>query len=231
MEKHITSAPFVSAKGITLVGAGRLDPGQLLRAMALAPDLVAADGGADAALALGQRPKLAIGDFDSITAQARAQIPLHHDPDQNTTDFDKALAATEAPVTLALGFTGDRLDHGLAAMSTLARHPARRIVLVSGADLCLLCPPHVMLDLPKDTRLSLLPLAPAQVGSTGLRWGTDGLVLSPLGRIGTSNAVDGRVTLAPDGPTVLLILPVETLETVLPPLRAAPLWTDDARAR
>jgi thiamine pyrophosphokinase len=222
---------FTSAHGITLVGAGRLDADLLARALALAPDLIAADGGADRALALGRCPMLAVGDFDSITAQARARVPLHHDPDQNTTDFDKVLAATDAPMTLALGFTGDRLDHGLAAMATLARHPSRRLVVLSGADLCLLCPPSLAIDLPPGTRLSLFPLAPVQVRSTGLRWATDHLTLSPLDRIGTSNAVVSPVSLAPDAPGVLLILPVETLETVLTALKAAPLWTDASRAR
>ena len=158
-----------------MVAAGRfLDR---LRALALAPRLVAADGGADSALALGQTPDLAVGDFDSISDAARRVLGparLHHDPDQETTDFDKALAVEAADLVLAVGFTGARLDHTLAAMSTLARHPQRRVVIDSGTDLCLLCPPRLTLDLPAGSRVSLFPLAPLHyleiVTSVALGW-------------------------------------------------------------
>ena len=158
-----------------MVAAGRfLDR---LRALALAPRLVAADGGADSALALGQTPDLAVGDFDSISDAARRVLGparLHHDPDQETTDFDKALAVEAADLVLAVGFTGARLDHTLAAMSTLARHPQRRVVIDSGTDLCLLCPPRLALDLPAGSRVSLFPLAPLHyleiVTSVALGW-------------------------------------------------------------
>lgn len=220
--------PDFPHQAITLVGGGALTRETLLRALAHAPRLVAADGGADAALALGVTPDLAVGDFDSITEAAMALLGparLHPDPDQDTTDFDKALAVAGADLVLAVGFAGARLDHTLAAMGTLARNPQRRVVLDTGHDLCLLCPPHLTLDLPAGCRVSLFPLAPLACASTGLVWPTEGLLLDPLGRIGTSNAAQGgAVTLTPGAPGLLLLLPVETLDALLPALRAAPTW-------
>lgn len=229
------SGAFAKPQGITLVGGGAPDAATLARALAIAPHLVAADGGADAALALGFTPELAVGDFDSIGPEARLALGedrLRHDPDQETTDFDKALAAVEAPMIMAVGFSAGRLDHTLAAMSTLARNPHRRVILDSGADLCLLCPPRLVLDLPPGTRLSLYPLAPVRCASVGLEWPTDPLHFTPLGRIGTSNAVrEGPVTLTPSAPALLLLLPVETLLALTPALAAAPSWPAPARGR
>jgi len=226
--------PVQIPDAVTLVGGGVLDGATLARALARAPRLVAADGGADAALALGRVPDLAVGDFDSISEGARARLGaarLRHDPDQETTDFDKALAAVPAPLVLAVGFAGARLDHTLAAMSTLLRNPGRRVVMDTGADLCLLCPPDLTLDLPAGARVSLFPMAPVRCASEGLVWPTEGLDLSPAGRIGTSNAAQGGlVTLSPEAPGLLLLLPIEALDTLLEALRRAPLWPDAARA-
>ncbi len=228
------SAPFAKPLGITLVGGGAVSAATLTRALAVAPHLVAADGGADAALALGFTPELAIGDFDSIRAETRQALGpdrLRHDPDQETTDFDKALAAIEAPLVIAVGFSGKRLDHTLAAMSTLARNAHRRVILDTGHDLVLVCPPRLALDLAADTRVSLYPLAPVRCASTGLHWPTDALSLDPLARIGTSNAARGPISLTPSAPTLLLLVPVETLAALTSALADAPSWPAPARGR
>ena len=229
------AARFAKPQGITLVGAGTPTRAALRRALTRAPHLVAADGGADAALAFGFTPDLAVGDFDSVSPRAPETLGaarLHHDPDQETTDFDKVLAAIEAPLLIAVGFSGGRMDHSLAAMSTLAQNPHRRLVMDTGDDLCLICPPHLTLSLPADCRVSLYPLAPVRCASTGLRWPTDHLFFDPLGRIGTSNAAaGGPVTLSASGPQMLLLLPVDQLDALTDGWADAPLWPAPAHAQ
>ncbi|GAB4265512.1 MAG: thiamine diphosphokinase [Pararhodobacter sp.] len=229
------SARYAKSTGITVVGGGALDAATLARALAVAPTLVAADGGADRALALGHCPARVIGDLDSLSAAARARLGadrVEHDGDQETTDFDKVLSVIEAPFVVAVGFAGARLDHTLAAMSTLARNTNRRVILDTGADLCLLCPPRLALDLPTGARVSLYPLAPLRCRSEGLVWPTDQLTFSPLGRIGTSNAATGgKVVLEPDAPALLALFEIRALTPLLAALRAAPPWPPDARAR
>ncbi|PWE26811.1 thiamine diphosphokinase [Pararhodobacter marinus] len=219
---------MTKTQGITLIGGGAPGGESLRRALSVAPHLVAADGGADAALALGYRPDLVVGDLDSLSDAARETLGpgrIHHDPDQETTDFDKVLAAVSAPVLIAVGFTGARLDHTLAAMSTLARNPERRLILDTGEDLCLLCPPELDLRLDPGTRVSLYPLAPLRCASNGLEWPTDPLRFDPLGRIGTSNAArTGPVSLAPAAPQMLLLIPVASLDALLAGLAEAPSW-------
>ncbi len=220
---------FRSETGITLLGGGEVAPAALARALSLAPTLVAVDSGADHALAAGAMPERVVGDFDSISPAARAAVGagrLVHLPGQDDTDFDKALAVVDAPFLLALGFTGSRLDHTLAGMSTLTRNADARVVLDSGADLCFLAPPELRLPLAPGTRLSLFPMRPVTCESAGLVWPTTGLRLDPGGRIGTSNAVaEGPVLLRPEAPSLLVMAPVAVLEAVLAALKAAPRWT------
>lgn len=229
------SRRFTSTTGITLLGGGEMAPDRLARALAHAPDLVAVDSGADQALALGRMPALVLGDLDSISAAARAAFApgrIWHNPSQDNTDFDKALLAVRAPLILALGFTGGRLDHTLAGMNTLVRNPAVRVVVDAGADLCFLAPPRLELDLPPGSRLSLFPMAPVRCESAGLVWPTGGLALDPAGQIGISNAVqEGPVGLRPDAPALLVMVPSEALVAVLQGLSRAPVWPAPARAR
>ncbi|WP_102110434.1 thiamine diphosphokinase [Oceaniglobus roseus] len=209
----------VAAPGpILLVGGGAATPADLATVRDLATTVVAADGGADSALAAGLRPDWVIGDLDSISGAARAALPperVIHDPDQETTDFEKCLARIEAPLVLALGFTGRRVDHELAAFNTLVREAPGRILLIGAEDICLHLPAALALDLAPGTRVSLFPFAPVTGRSEGLEWPIDGLTFAPGGRIGTSNRATGPVRLETAGPGLVLILPRDVLPSVL----------------
>lgn len=199
--------------GVTLIGGGAVTPGDMAEALALAPVLVAADGGADAALALGQRPDLAIGDFDSISDDARAALGpdrLCHVAEQDSTDFAKALSRITADFVIAIGFSGRRLDHTLAALNVMVRHPAPPCVLLAAEDVAFLAPPQLTLPLTAGTRVSLFPMGPASGESTGLYWPVNGIGFAPEGRIGTSNEATGPVHLRIDGP-MLVMLPRDCL--------------------
>src|SRR4051812_4632610 len=53
--------------------------------------VVAADGAANSLLALGIRPKLIIGDLDSVDPKILNQYAFLLKPDQNTSDYQKSL--------------------------------------------------------------------------------------------------------------------------------------------
>lgn len=208
-----------TAEGVTLVGAGQLGAAGLAAALALAPVLVAADGGADRALALGHHPVAVIGDLDSLGARARAALPasaIHRIAEQETTDFEKCLRAIAAPFVLGLGLAGPRLDHTLAALNVLARHPDRPCLLLGGRDIAFLAPPRLALQLPAGMRLSLFPLGPVEGEGEGLVWPIGGIGFAPDGRIGTSNRVAGGVVrLAFSAPRMVVILPAAALRPAL----------------
>ncbi|ARE39359.1 Thiamin pyrophosphokinase [Rhodovulum sp. P5] len=208
---------------ITILGGGAVNHSDLARALDLAPSLVAADGGADIALAAGHMPDAVIGDFDSISAAARAAIPKDRQfpvAEQDSTDFEKCLRSVEARLILGVGFLGDRFDHALAALNTLVRYPHKRTILIGDDDICFVCPRQLDLDLPAGTRFSLFPMAHVAGQSGGLRWPIDGIAFAPGGRIGTSNEVTGPVRLTMDGPGMAVLLPVEFLTPVAEALMA-----------
>lgn len=208
---------ITTAGGVTLVGGGTVDPADLAEALALAPVLVAADGGADGALAAGHLPDAVIGDFDSLSDAARAAIPaerLHHIAEQDSTDFEKCLTRIAARFVLGVGFSGPRMDHALAALSAMVRVQAPPVILIGEGDVILRAPPLIDLPLAPGTRVSLFPMGPAQGRSSGLRWPIDGIAFAPDGRIGTSNIATGPVRIEMQGP-MLLILPRDCLGLVL----------------
>lgn len=214
-----------SSGGVTLIAGGPVAARDLRLALARAPALVAADGGADRALALGAEPLAVIGDFDSIGAAARARLAgrLHAVAEQETTDFDKALRSVSARFVIALGVLGGRVDHALAALTVLVARSDLPVVALGRDDVVFAAPPRLVLELRAGDRVSLYPLARVTGASTGLDWPIAGLVLAPDARVGTSNRVTaGRVELNFDTPGMLVILPRARLDAALDAL--APGW-------
>jgi thiamine pyrophosphokinase len=209
---------------VTLVGGGPVAPGRLAEALRLAPEAVAADGGADVVLPAPHDWRAVIGDMDSIRGTAalrRRGVPVHAIEEQESTDLEKCLYSVEAPLFLGLGFLGGRLDHHLAAMSALVKYGHKPAVLVGGEDLCFLCPADFEIALEPGTRVSLYPMGRVTgLRGEGLRWPVEGLEMAPHGRIGTSNVATGPIRLGFDAPRMLVILPGELLERVVAALKA-----------
>jgi thiamine pyrophosphokinase len=170
-------------------------------------------------------PEAVIGDFDSILAESLARIPAirqHVVAEQATTDFDKALRSISAPIVLALGFAGARLDHGLAAMTTLVARASQPCILIGPKDVAFAAPPRLELDLVVGEAFSLFPMARVRGESSGLEWPIAGIDFAPDGMIGTSNrVVSSRVVLEFDRPGMLVILPRRRLDAAIRSLRRA----------
>lgn len=207
-----------SPGGVTLVGAGDPRAEDVATAVALAPTLVAADGGAAYCLELGFRPVAVIGDFDSLEDATRAALPdarMIEVEEQETTDFEKSLARIGAPFVLATGFTDARVDHTVAVLSVLAKRVGPPTLVIGQKDVVFASPERLALDLQPGTRVSLYPLVPVSGRSRGLAWPIDGLTLAPTGRLGTSNRAVGAVEIDFDRPGCLVILPKAALAAAL----------------
>ena len=207
-----------SSRGVTLVGGGDPQAETIRQLLTLAPDLVAADGGANACVSFGFAPVAAIGDFDSLTSETRDALPetrFIHVAEQDSTDFEKSLTRLDAPFILATGFTSARLDHTLAALSALARHTGPPVLLLGEADVVFAAPETLRMELEVGTRLSLFATTPTTGRSNGLKWPIDGLTFDPMRRTGTSNEVTGPVALEFDAPGCLVILPADALLVAL----------------
>ena len=206
---------------MAIVGGGVVDPGLLRDLAARGVALVGADGGSDAIGDAGLVPEVIIGDLDSLRDRTgwEKRTRVIHIPEQITTDFQKALYSTQAPVTLALGMTGKRLDHTLAALSAVLQYaPSRRLLLVDEVDMALAATGPVGFEAAARERVSIHPLVAVSFErSSGLLYPLDGLTLEPGKLIGTSNeGTGGVVSIVPvDHTPWLLILGKERLWDLL----------------
>ena len=202
---------------MAIVGGGAVDPALLVELAGRGVALVGADGGADAIGEAGLVPAAIIGALDSVGDRAawEQRTRVIHIPEQITTDFQKAIYSTQAPVTLALGMTGKRLDHTLAALSAVLQYaPSRKLLLVDEVDVALAVVGPIRFEAGLRERVSIHPLLPIRfLQSTGLYYPMDGLLLEPGGLIGTSNeGTGGPVEIVPADETPwLLILGKERL--------------------
>ena len=208
---------------VLLVGGGEVSANSLELLAVFSGKFVAADGGVAHILKASHQPEAVIGDFDSLNPDLLSALPsecLHRISEQDSTDFEKAISRIDAPLILAVGFTGGRLDHELAVLHAMLAFPERVCILIGAEDILFLAPPHIDLDLPAGTRFSVMPLASVIAESEGLRWPLGGHEYAPGFRIGTSNEVQSgagevAVSLDVDRPNMLVILPNEHLDRVM----------------
>ncbi len=176
---------------ITLVGGAAFERNDLITAISHAPYVVAADSGADRALAAGVVPRKVIGDMDSRTAALPSGVDVFLVEEQDSTDFEKCLRLTDAPLTIGCGFLGGRLDHSLAALHALISGAGRRVILIGEEDIVFASPLNWEIQLDIGTRISFFPIHPCKAKrSSGLRWPIDGLEFEAGHMIGTSNMAE-----------------------------------------
>lgn len=212
--------PLRFAGGVMLVGGGEVDDRAIAMAAAVTTHVVAADGGANGLAGRVPRLDAIIGDLDSLEDRvgwaARGTRVLHLS-EQDTTDLEKCLYATEAPFYIGVGFTGRRLDHTLAVLHVMLRRAEKPLVLIGAEDVVFLAPPEWRITLAEGARVSFFPLRPVSgVASTGLEWPIDGLAMAAGAMIGTSNRATGPLISACfDGPGVVTMVERQYLDAVL----------------
>jgi thiamine pyrophosphokinase len=211
----------VSVSGLlVLVGGGEVDGTLLRRLGADGATIVAADGGAQACERAGVVPKAIIGDMDSLenVEKWEQKTNVIRLAEQATTDFEKCIYSTSAPVTVALGMVGDRLDHTLSAFDVAGRYAAKRAIIIAGrSDAGAVVSGRFGLKVLPGARVSVLPLAPVSITrSQGLTYPLDGLELAPGVKSGISNqATTGRFAIEPAGTGAYVVLVgVEYLDTL-----------------
>ncbi len=195
-------------RAVVLTFGERGDAAWARTALRRAALIVAADGGAGAALALGRVPDVVVGDFDSLDpatrdrlAAAGARLEMHP-REKDETDLELALLAAVRRGATAIdvlgAFGGPRLDHALAnvlalALPWLGERPVR--LLDPRHEVRLLRGPGT-LHLPgaPGDLISLLPLSVSADGidTAGLRYPLrDGTLLLGHTR-GVSNELTGE---------------------------------------
>jgi len=172
--------------------------------------VIAADGGLDRALQLGLRPRVVLGDLDSVSeaalrwAEDEGVRVVRHPAEKDATDLELALdeaVALEARRVLVIASAGGRLDHLLSATLLLAA-PAYAGVeidaLVGEALLHVVRDVRVLAGTPGEI-LTLVAVGGIARGvvTEGLAYPLRGETLQPSSSRGVSNvfsAPEARVT-------------------------------------
>lgn len=209
---------------LTLIGGAPAPADLLTLALDHAPLLIAADGGADRARALGRTPAAILGDMDSLDKAETWQnsdVEMYQIDEQDTTDFEKCLYSINAPLMIGVGFLGGHIDHALAAMGALVRYGHKPVVLLDESSVVFHAGPDLRMSLPAGTRVSFFPMLPVTgLAMEGLEWPRhwpqDGLRFAPDGRLATSNEASGGAIRARfSGPGMLACLPLSALAAVI----------------
>jgi thiamine pyrophosphokinase len=188
---------------VIVVAAGAPAAEGLPIALPAAVAVIAADGGVDGARALGLRVDVAVGDFDSVTADGLAAAEAggarieRHATAKDATDLELALdvAAELAPRRLlVVGAGGGRLDHLLAGLLVLGldRYAALEIdAILGGARVHVIRGRRALTGTPGEL-ISLLALhGPAKgVATTGLAYPLHEETLEPGSSRGVSNVFE-----------------------------------------
>ncbi len=194
--------------------------GPLPRAIGRLPEadmVIAADQGADNAIALGLTVDLLVGDMDSVSQETLAvcNTVAQHPVDKEATDLELALAAavdTGASAVTIVTSAGGRFDHALANLLVAAsdRWSALKVDLVVDRARVHVVRDKVVLEGRVGEPVSLLTLGGpvSGVSTTGLRWPLRGARLEAGLGLGVSNEFDqpeASVTVSTG--VVLVILP------------------------
>lgn len=179
---------------LVVVGGGAVDIELLQNLHVLGLPIVAADGGASSCADANILPDAIIGDLDSI-GDARdweAKIGTFRLEEQQTTDFEKCVYATRSPLLVALGMTGKRFDHTLAALHVVTKYAGdRSIILVDEQDIALGIAGDFSFTVTPGARVSMHPLGTVKFASSqGLKYPLDNIILAPGILSGTSNEAE-----------------------------------------
>lgn len=194
---------------------------ELLRSLASSgPTVLAVDGGLLACRDAGVVPGILVGDLDSVSPSDIGSLPesveiVRFPSDKDVSDLDLALeyvlsaGGGRVVVTRA---SGGRLDHQLAVIGSVLRHPPIECSLVESALVGEVVRADVSSSVVihgEDAEFSIVCVEPAVVTVEGARWPLSSVRIEPLSSLTLSNRVSGgsaRVTVHEGA--VLLLCPM-----------------------
>lgn len=211
---------------VVVVIGGAAPPADLVPDLGLSTSpgvVVAADRGVDHALALGWTVHIAVGDFDSVSADGLDRVRAgggelrRHPTAKDATDLELALEAAvgegATEIIVLGGSPTGRLDHYVANLACLTSSRWHAIDMRARlGDLGVtIVPPGSKRRIPTTAGQIVTLLAyggPASIAtSSGLRWPTDGLTLDSGSSLGVSNEATGDlVALAVESGTVAVLV-------------------------
>lgn len=134
--------------------------------------IIAADGAVDKLLKIGVKPSVVIGDLDSLERSDYQDIEIIYRPDQNNSDFQKAieyLKEQKLLPSIICGVGGGFIDHILQNINVVLEND------------CIFYSPPVIgyvlnsssisnYNFERNTKISLFGMPKAKIKTSGLKW-------------------------------------------------------------
>ena len=205
---------------LTIVGGGEFSSTNFHKCLKIAPKIIAVDSGLNFLNINKNVPDWIIGDLDSVKnlkVWKQKGSNIKKIAEQETTDFEKCLYSFNAPFFLGNAFLGERIDHSMAAISSLVKMKDKKVFLLGKRDFLFHINKKIELNLEIGTRISLFPLKDVVgISSEGLRYRIKGVSFSPGFKIGTSNEVlHSKVKIELSGTGMIIILPIKSFDKIV----------------
>jgi len=212
---------------IVIFAGGSVRAGKAVDAViAQADRIIAADGGAAAALRYGRVPAAVVGDFDSLDDRVQQQLReqgsqfIQAAVEKNETDTELALQVAieqgASVITLLGAIGGARFDHTMANILLLAGFETIPIRIIDGPSSCWLLrgPGLTTISGHVGDLLSLLPLTleASDIRTTGLYYPLHGETLYFGKPRGVSNVLTGESARVSLERGMLLIIHTDSTE-------------------
>lgn len=202
---------------VLVVTGGDPVPPDVASTLPAADLVVAADSGLDHARALGLKPDVVVGDFDSVTTEALDAFdgPLERHPvEKDATDLELALVravASDPDRIVVVGGHGGRLDHFLANALVLTTVPEGiDVEWRAGKATIHLVRDTIRISGRSGDKVSLVPVGGDACGvrTSGLRWRLDDEDLPSGGTRGVSNEFEeAEATVSLTAGALLVVIP------------------------
>jgi thiamine pyrophosphokinase len=135
-------------------------------------NIVATDGAIDKLINIGVVPRAIIGDFDSVAHLYYRDIPMIYTPNQDLSDFEKALIYLEDNdllPTIVCGVTGGVIDHILYNINVIMKNHC--LFYDRGVfGVPLRAPIKRIFNLKLDSKISFIAMCKAKIRTLGLKW-------------------------------------------------------------
>lgn len=193
-------------KTIALVGASDFNADEFARmdAQGAFDVVIAVDGGFASLEAIGRKPDMALGDFDSLGYVPHGLRTARFSPDKDKSDMELALErakSDKATDVFVFGALGRRLDHTLANMQLFAKfsEAGLRVAAIGEAEAITFVTGPDAFEAParESGTVSVFAMDDECSGvfERGLKWELDDVVLTNRTSLGLSNELIGEAVL------------------------------------